>query len=414
MIRQRIPTNITELTKLLDSRNSAEAYCAAEALQERSSEAISALPRLISAADQANHSYSTIEQIAAAHPRLAVGPLIHGLAVTNPRVRWTCAQALGQIGTNASSAAPALLAALNAETSDPHIFAYSLLQVSGDCSAAIPRLCTILKDGTNLYQKRAVLWVLEHAGPQAAPALPDVLKLATASEATNSTSSINNFDLRLFALGTLSRVCPSSEVALKPILSALNAPMPDRVRLRPAAIRALGNLGAAGLPHLIPIYQGTNQQDRLNAVQTLVNMGPIAAGALDIFIADLNSNDLARLTGACDIIANLGQLAGPAMPALRNLLLVPNRRIRIHAARTLTRLGEYNDTMVVILVETVGEMSRTFAGDTGLALSTLGQIVRTNAEARLIFEQRLRTNPKTAAYLKANRQLFKYYGLPVL
>ena len=409
LITKRLPTNITELTKLLDSREPADVFCAAQELEQRSKEAISALPQLVAAANRSGLFFPAIQEIALVHPQQALPLLIRGLSATNSGVRFGSSEVLGLLGTDAVSAAPALLAAFHAETELPQIFALSLVQVSSDCSATLPRLRTILRNTTNSYHLQSVLMVLQGAGHQAAPALPEVLKLATAP---NTASAVH--DLRPMALGILARISPDPQIALPPILSALNAPMPDRVLLRPSAIRALGNLGAAGLPHLITIYQGTNQQERVDATQLLARMGPTAAEALDVFIADLNSGTPSRVIPACGILKNMGERAAPALPVLRNLLVVPSRRVRVHAAATLFALGGYSDNMVPVLVEAIGEMSRAWGSDAVTALTTLGQIVRTNSEARITLEQRLRANPKVAVYFKQNCNLFRIYGLPPL
>jgi HEAT repeat protein len=399
VIHKRLPDTVPALIKLLDSRNPAEVFCASEALEEQGTAAIAAFPKLLAAAARTGLPLRGVETIAFANPKAAIPALVQHLSSTNQRVRRGCASLLGATGTNALSAVPALRAAFNASTSELHVYAQALLSITGDCAATIPKLRSHLRNSTNLYEKRATLELFSQAGLQSAPALPDVLQFA------NAPYPGGDLYLRPLAVFAASRVSPDPELVLPVILSALDAPMPERVLLRPAAIRALGNLGALGLHHLVAAYRSTNRQDQINsdrqtAVRTLARMGPAAADALDVFIADLASGDSGRVAAACEIMKSMGERAAPAFPALTNLLHVPKREIRIHAASALTSLGHYSDTIVRVLVDSLAMSAKSPWPSPGshLALSTLTQILRTNSAAWTVMEQRAASHPQVVRF----------------
>jgi HEAT repeat protein len=401
-IRKRLPTNITDLVKLLGSRDAAVIHCAAEALAETN--ATLALPALIEAAARTGEFYAAIEQISVRAPAAAVDPLIRGVKMPNAEVRRGCAEVLAELGTEASSSAEILRAAFDAEETYPHVFAYALLKVLNDFSYSLPKLCKLLKANADSSSMWGALWVLGEAGEKAEAALPEVIRLTT-----NSPPSLG-IDLRPFALRAVSRISKNPEVVLPPILAALDAPMPDRLVLRTAAIQALGNIGPAGLKYLLSIYQGTNQQERLKAAQAMASMGPASAGALGILTGDLVSATPSRVALACQIIEKMGPSAVPAIAPLRNLLLVPNRSVRIRAASALIKLGEFKGPLVSILVEAIGEFSNHHSADLELALRTLSEVVKKNPAAKSELEELLRMNPKAAAYFHTNRDYVRILG----
>lgn len=247
--------------------------------------------------------------------------------------------------------------------------------------------------------------MLGQAGEEAAAALPQVLRLAT-------NTPTGGEDVRRFAIGVLPRISRNPEITLPPILAALNAPMPDRITLRPTAIQALGSVGPEGLSHLISIYKGTNHQEAVGAAHALKLMGSAAAGALGTFIADLNSVP-ERAGPACEIIETMGPAAAPAVPALRNLLVLPNRSLRVRAASSLIRLGVMDDRIVPVLVETIGERSRRHSPDLEIALRALGELLAKEPGALAAVEERLKINPAAANYLRKNRDYVRIYNINV-
>lgn len=412
-IRKRLPENPADLARLIESRNQAEVFCAAEVLAQKDEGDISLLPKLIDAAERNGVVYRAIDQIALAAPKLAVPSLITGLSSTNLELRGTCAALLGRAETNGTAAVPALLAAFKTSRLLQPTIAQALFNITGDCSATLPALQTLVaSSAADYYLKFSALNCLQLFGPKAEPAVADILQLATTSRDSNAAAP-RNPDLQAAAIRVLSHVSTNPAIVLPPILAALTEDPVRYANLRASAIGALGRVGPAGLPQLIDLYSSTNQSETLKAARALAEIGPPAADFLEVFERDLISTKPDRVTLACEVIAHLRERAAPAIPTLFKLLHVPNRRIRIHAAATLTRLGQYNDTMVKVLVDALAEMSaksHLYFSEQVRALQTLTQIIQTNSAARTVVDERRTSNPQVVRFLPS-RQLVERYGL---
>jgi HEAT repeat protein len=403
-IRARLPTNdITRLAALLESKNHFEVFAVAGALYENPEGAVSTLPKLIAATEKNAHLAPAIDAIARTAPRQSVPALITGLSSTNKDLRHHYTYILSSLGTNALPAAPAVLAAFQSKRIDAVTAAQALQNITGDCSITIPALRDELKKGPP-DQRIHILRTLDEAGHQAAPALPEVLAILNSSAEPRTQAS---------ALETLSHLCPDENVLLPHIRAALglsshdtNPPTPYQYTLPPnvraaAAINALARLGSAGVPHLIPLYQGTNIPVKAAAGRALAKIGPPAAAASESIRAELQSSRVEDVALACNIVASLGTHSTELLPTLTNLLFVPNTKTRAHAAITLTQLGHHNDTITRILADSFADISIA-----SQVFKTVQPILQTNSTFKTIFTERLALNRKAARSYQNHAVLF--------
>lgn len=404
-IRARLPADVPSLTRLLDTSNPFQIYCVAGKLSETPSNALPALPKLITAAERQFHIGESIELISRAAQRDAVPCLMSGVSSTNLDLRAYCANILGDLGTNAVAAAPAILQTLRASTNGwpgRAALVRAHFTITGDLAPTLPIIRHDLTNSSELNEKWGMLFVLRDAGSQGSPAMPEVLCVA------NDTNSAR---VRFMALRAYARIGGDQSIVLPVLLSALTNSNRALSSSCSSAIVALGDLGPTGIPHLIRLYQGTNEQNKMDAAETLARIGPPAIAAQEEITNELRTGNPDNVALACNIITNLGPHTQLLLPALTNVLHTPNLRSRLHAAVTLKKIGYHSDTLVRILTDLLVETR----GDPSLAFQTLHSIIQTNAAAKAVFQQRLTVNRRAAQsyekQLLAWRFLSVRYGL---
>jgi hypothetical protein len=114
---------------------------------------------------------------------------------------------------------------------------------------------------------------------------------------------------------------------------------PDRYVVAFAAW-SLGNLGAAAGP-AVPALAEVLSRDDTNAVvaAALARIGPAAAEAVGVLREALRSENPDRRWRAARTLGRIGPAAAPAVPLLAAALGDPNGAVRQHAARALGRIG---------------------------------------------------------------------------
>lgn len=402
VIRRRLPESVPELTRLLSSSDRFEVRCASAALGEKREGAVSAIPSILAAADKSGEGLAAIESIATAAPRAAAPLIVPALFSTNTGMSRYCAYILGELGTNALAAAPALLAAYQSASTGRMDYAHAHFKVSRDCSQTISGVREILRTGSET-EKSGVLFFLMDAGTNAASAVPEVLPLVHSEE---------NVMLKQSALVAVARICRDESIVLPLILDALDTPPSADSRtfdpmgfhsLRTAAIAALTNLGPTGVKYLIPIYKGTNNLDRFRAAGALASIGAPAAAFLDAYKPDLHSGQPRRVAMACAIIGNLGTNAAPLLPDLKKLLQDSDASIRLNAAETVLAIGHKDDLILPIILDSVGSGKRPRQS----TFNFLFPVLETNATARSIIAGRLATNTTAAYYFWLQSNVWK-------
>ena len=170
-----IPSNgrsmesVPELIEGLGNDSESRGLSAAYALSEFGESAVPALMRAFENESEATrrNAYYALNAIGAP----AVDPLIDSLGHLDPQVREIAAEALGDIGSSAQAAVPALVAALEDKSERVRFHAAEALgTVSQQESTAISALSAALRDENERVRQDAAL-ALARIGPPAADAV---------------------------------------------------------------------------------------------------------------------------------------------------------------------------------------------------------------------------------------------------
>jgi HEAT repeat protein len=205
-------------------------------------------------------------------------------------VRRSTAEALGNFGPAAKSAAGDLLKMLDNE------------------------------DDITRVNAAAALWKIDR-DPKAVPALLAMLRQGEPSQTYAAAVALGQ-------MGTdANAIAPA-------LIEALHAPADD---LRRAAARSLGQLGKASFPAFqkANVLQDRNAETRRLVVEALSWMGPDAAPAL---IAALKDDSPAVRRAAARALGNLGAKAQAAREALEKAASDPQEDVRAAAGKALQRI----------------------------------------------------------------------------
>jgi HEAT repeat protein len=199
-------------------------------------------------------------------------------------VRWTAAEILGELGTDAAKATPDLLAALH--DPDAHVrsvAALMLQKVGAPPEQAVPPLIGLL-DGNDRLRAVEVLSQYRGDARAAVPRLKELLKDPQP-------------DMRWSAAMTLGEIGPEAREAVPALVSALND---EHALVREHAAESLGLVGVADsavLEGLIKALKDKEARVRRDAVRSLGQFGPAARSALPA-IWPLRNDDSERVRKA--------------------------------------------------------------------------------------------------------------------
>ena len=204
------------------------------------------------------------------------------------------AELLSEIGPDAQTATDALLSTLNNE--DPHIrsmVARALPAVGVPASKAVAQLSNLLETDKSI----AVLRALSEYGPEAKPALPQLVAVLRDKQ------------------------------------------LPTEVRWN--AARTLGKIRDAGseaVPVLIEHLEDKADTVREHAAEALGDIGPNAAEGVPELVAVLSDPATRVRRDAVRSLGQIGQAARLAVPDVEKLLDDPEEIVRQAAAKTLETL----------------------------------------------------------------------------
>lgn len=300
------------------------------------------------------------------------------------------AQALANIGSDARSAVPALLAALKPRKKNSEedlIRTGARLALARIGTPAVQPLIDALKDkreGVAPLAGEALGWILPppraavpalrealtndrahaavyaHALGQLAPlahsAVPELTELlsdaAVRPEAAvalvridpdqaEKVVSLLIKDLqaaeekqRQAAVLALAHLGPAAKAAVPALVNSLR----DR-QLKGMEMIALRAMGSAAVPSLIGLLQAPQTELRQLALVMLQEAGPAARPALTSLIAALSDSDRAVRAGAAQVVQAIGPEASAAVPALIANLQVWQTEVRAAAALALGHIG---------------------------------------------------------------------------
>ncbi len=306
---------VPALIRALDDKRFVVRGSAANALGKIGAGAKDAIPALLHAPGPRTAIFAI--------PAAAVGPdavpaLIAGLNDPGDGPRWTAAEALGRIGPEARAAVSGLTRmSTSARATDRVVAATALWRISRD-GRVIPVLVEAARpaEGRGLGDRYAALDVLGEIGPAAGEAVPALIDQLAAESETNAYKVAE-------ALG---RIGPTAGAAIAP-LERISAHSEDE-SLRTAADLALWRItrGEKGLAALIKELQGGTDLAKSNALSTISQIGREAGPAVPA-IADLLRDEHQDLIG---VVATLGEIGPPAKSTLPLLIKIFNNEALLY------------------------------------------------------------------------------------
>ncbi|MGH7169678.1 MAG: HEAT repeat domain-containing protein [Gemmataceae bacterium] len=382
------PRVVPDLVKALHDDEAARRQTAAEVLGLIGAPARAALPKLIKALQDKSSTVAltaamALTQIDSTRAQKAVPLLADSLDTPG------ASHALANIGSDARSAVPALIAALkpNKAANADVIRAGARLALARIGTPAVPALIAALKDKQEdvaplagealgwilpppkeavpalrkaLKNDRAHAAVYAHAlgqlGPLASPAVPELTELLADADARSEAAvALVRIDpkqadkvvpllvkdlqaeeekQRQTAVLALARLGPAAQAAA----DALAALLRDRL-LTEMEIRALHGIWAAAIPDLIKLLKDPQTERRQLAVFALGQIGPAAQAAVAPLIAALSDSDRSVRAGAAQVLQAIGPEARAAVPALIANLQASQTEVRLAAAEALGHIG---------------------------------------------------------------------------
>jgi HEAT repeat protein len=248
-------------------------------------------------------------------------------ALTDEHAAHRTAAARGLLELNqpelVSKEIDSLVPTLNDEKLDRFVTAFASLG-----SRVVPRATEVLKDP---QRRERALRVLARIGPDAAPAVPEIVKLLGEGDAQTRTG----------ALFTLAAIGPRAEAAVEPITKALDDS--DR-EVKLTAGYALGKIGPAAksaAPALIKLAAAEDDDLKLAGVWALLKVDPseahvkAAVPALAKALGD--DHEFVRIEAAMTL-GDLGKAAAGALPALEAAQRDRSSAVRAAAAQAVKKI----------------------------------------------------------------------------
>jgi HEAT repeat protein len=238
---------------------------------------------------------------------VAIKPLLAAMKDSSPRVRSNAASALAGFGPAAKEGVPALTTALDDKDSG-------------------------MRAGAAL--------TLGRIGPEAKAATPKLIELLRAEPKAGEPKNLFEDVVRRNAAMALGRITRGTDVAVAPLIAALD----DKgLEVGVYAAIALGEIGPAAKGAVGPL-QGFIQTEkdariRIHAAAALMRIDPqLEKSSMQVLVAALTDERMFVRHNALTALEGLGPLAKEAMPALQKILQDPDKAIQDGAARALKKI----------------------------------------------------------------------------
>ncbi|MBD2441598.1 HEAT repeat domain-containing protein [Nostoc sp. FACHB-110] len=265
-----------------------------------------------------------------------ISTYIQQLKDKDASVRYTAADALGNMRGEAKAAIPALLKALQSDT-DANVrykAANALGNMREEAKAAIPALIKALQSDTNANVRYYAADALGKMGGEAKAAIPALLK---------ALQSDTDASVRSNAADALGNMSGEAKAAIPALIKALQSDTDASVRSNAANV--LGNMGGeakAAIPALLKAFQSdTDASVRSNAANALGKMGGEAKAAIPALLKALQSDkDVSVRFYAAAALGRMGGEAKAAITALIKALQSDKEaNVRYTAAAALGNMG---------------------------------------------------------------------------
>jgi HEAT repeat protein len=266
-------------------------------------------------------------RVAAALARMGpkqVPVLAVALGLEDAGLSFGAARALAALGPQAKPAAPHLARQLKSLSPRVRIVSALALYRIDKRPAAVAALRKELSGSGDDLAWAA--WALEQCGPDAAPAVPELV-----AQLTNRSEFIRRYAfLALESIG---------QPAVAPLVKALDSKQP---RQRVEAAEALGRIGPeaeAAVPALIGLTQTAPPGPRAAAARALGRIGSADRKTLDALQKSLRDSDAVVRREAALALQRLGPRAASLAAPLSEALRDSDRPTRRAAAAALARIG---------------------------------------------------------------------------
>jgi HEAT repeat protein len=239
------------------------------------------------------------------------------------------ARAIAELEPPAELIRPAMekvMAGADAETADRIINAYASLG-----ARILPLAIQALKDALPTRRERAMR-VLAKIGPEAAPAVPELMGIIQGSDAKQKAEA-------LFVVGAIGAGASAAVPAVAAALGDADA------QVQQTAAYALGKMGPAAkdaVPALQRLTASSDELLKLAAVWALLQIGPmtdeLVKTAVPLLTGALTSpRELVRIEAAMSL-GQIGKPAAAALPALEKSRQDPSSSVRGAAAEAIGKI----------------------------------------------------------------------------
>lgn len=272
--------------------------------------------------------------------RPAVPVLAQALRDDDETVAWQAAQSLQRMGPAAIEALPHLVAVIEdqdaatdiREAAVRVIESFGPTAVGKDAAAdAVATLTRTLLDHDHESLVETSARALAAIGPAARAAEPTLLAILRSDDRTEAT--------RMAAAEALPAITPSSAEVVDTLVALLARDCdPFFAATLASALGRYGDAGAAAVPRLIELIDGTVDFERQEIIRALGNIGPPARQATPRLIACLTDDDefeSVQVTAA----RTLARFGPQAVRSLADQLDHPHWGVRLTIARALIEIG---------------------------------------------------------------------------
>jgi len=311
---------------------------------DRADEAVAALRGMIQDRQTRQAAVSALAGMGPDHAAVAVPILREMLRDADISSRHQAINTLGQLGPAAKDALPEL-AELLTERQYGFMVANTLGRIGGD---AVPALVKALESGDQQTQ-RAAVQALGQIGPDAAAAVPTLLKMLTAPDRSGSRQMVQ------FAL---QRIGPAVAPELAKLLIA------EETAVRRAAAEALQRFGGDARSALPALEKAAADEDlivRRVAALTAFRAGSRSESVVRVLADGLKSDDVNLRREATQLFAGFWPLPDPVLDGLKRSLDDTDGMVRVNAAAALARSDAAAEDAAPVLVAALKEpaLSRT-------------------------------------------------------
>ncbi len=286
------------------------------------------------------------------------------------------------IATLKKRGAPAIEALIHVikdrkEPQPVRLFAIAAIgEMGSDAKTAVPSLVSALQDSPLAIRLKAIE-ALTEIGASAKAAVPELRSVLNNKDSDD--------DLRQAAVKALGSIGASAKAAVPDLINALNDPS-EAVRIQ--TINALPNLGAeakAAIPELVPTLSDSSNEVRLAAIGALARFGQDAKPTVKALAQLLADPDRQIRLNTTMTLSRLGVDASDAVPALTQALGNSDRNTRSLAAKALGSIGEPAKAAVPALTKALSDSDKDVRSK---AASSLGRI---GLEARSALPELVKT-----------------------